>query len=149
MAKRGTPAEDNKAALGARFITYQETVLSESVTTFFGFDSTGGLMRGGYIVEFSRMGDACERKYRKFQEAITERYGSIKPQEQRQNSSSLDFCGGMTIGKASWDTQWEDGTSEIEIWLAPEAKLIYVYYDNPVMKKWLKDSKAAEEKTKF
>jgi hypothetical protein len=149
IAKRGKPESDEKAALGARFITYADTVLSEEVGTFFAFDSTDALMRGGYYVTFSRNGSACETVYRKFQEAIAEHYANIKPDEQRRNSSSLDFCGGVTIGEASWDTGWKADSGAIELWLAPEARVIYVYYDSPRMQQWLKDSKAAEARTKF
>jgi len=131
ITEYGKPLVDSRRTL--RTLGYSsERVLSEDSLTVFFVHPKKGFIKGAYSINFG-MGDDCVRVFMKFKEAISQRYPNIKLKEHKWNKSSLEFCSGVTIGKARWSVFWDDPVSDASIYilLAQEYKQsIYIVYES-------------------
>lgn len=145
----GKPALERQDG-GVLSIVYQERLMGEDVTTLYSVHPKEGLIRGGYSVPFG-MGSACEDTYDKFRRAVAERYPSIRPTGAKVNTSTLDFCGGVRIGKGRAEYVWEDPTnkSRVLVQLPSEGDRVYVLYSSAFGVQWTADRAEAERNRRF
>lgn len=150
ITEHGKPTVDESGI--HRALAYGgESVLNEDTDTYFFVHPEKGLLRGVYLVNYGR-GDDCVTVFTKFKEAISKRYPAIKPEEHKRNQSSLDFCGGVTIGKAWWEVFWKDPVSSatISISLGLESdESIVINYESPGWNETYAKMQEAERKRHF
>jgi hypothetical protein len=155
MDPRTRPASSKSAPVldsvdaSLRRVAYAEQVLGRDVTTILMFDSASGFMKGLYKVGFDS--EECETVFKAFSDAVNQRYPWLKPWKSKYNSSSLEFCGGVTIGKAGWMMSWKDPsqTASISIGLYPRTGEVEVAYEGPAFPAWAARQKAREAAQKF
>ncbi|MFQ5918280.1 MAG: hypothetical protein ACE5I0_10770 [Candidatus Binatia bacterium] len=150
IAEHGTPTVD-EAGIHRALAYGGERVLNEDTNTYFFVHPKKGLIKGAYFVDYGR-GDDCVMVFMKFKEAISKRYPDIKPEEYKRNQSLLDFCGGLTIGKAWWGVFWKDPISSatISISLGLESdESILINYESPGWNEKHAKMRETERKRRF
>jgi hypothetical protein len=138
--------------LGAlRVLEYSDTVLGESVITWYYIAPDAGLVAGGYAAPYT-YGNSCWTIYSKFKAAITERYSNIRPSVGEQNQArSLDMCSAIGINRASAGTTWEDrengSRAYVEIKNNPD--LVQTMYMSAEGIRQITNVQAGERQTRF
>jgi hypothetical protein len=147
VAKLGKPYNRVERSGGA-YLLYNDPLLGHETITTVLVTPNEGLIKGMYSLDFGP-GDGCRNVYEDLRRAIAARYPSIKPEETQYNSSSLDFCGGVTIGKAGRTTLWKDpsnSSSQIAILLESGGDRILVHYESPSFKAFAEDLKRTDDR---
>jgi len=149
IAHHGRPdRRDELADRSASWFTYHRQLVGVEVEQTFLFTLKRGLVKGAY--QFP-MGPDCLQRYEKFFQAIQETYPGVKPRDDRYNKSSIDFCGGVIIGKATRMTTWEfpADSARIYIYLPLEGQPFGVHYEGPGFDAWDTANKQGERKHAF
>lgn len=141
---------DSHTEFEGKMLAYEDQVLDEDVVMAFLVHDSLGMIHGSYTIEYG-MGSNCEVVFRKFSEAIRQRYPVFTPDETKHNNSSLDFCGGIAIGKAQWMIVWSDPSLLVRVGvvLEPESRVVSVSYEGPGFSEYLQRRAAAERRTRF
>ena len=151
IQNRGEPSQVSDDWQGLQVLVYQDELLGEDAIVSLMVHPEKGLIKGAYGIVYG-MGSDCLAVFRRLREAIAERYASIKVDENRFNNSSLDFCGGVTIGKAGWSAMWQDPVDSrvrVGMILAPESRHIAIHYEGPGFEEWREGKEKAEVRKKF
>ncbi|MQA88721.1 MAG: hypothetical protein GEU90_00605 [Gemmatimonas sp.] len=156
ISLRGRPTTERPAGAGAKGMVYEdEQIIGRESAAEFVVHPEQGLIRGMYFVAFGR-GRDCETAFDRLVSDISARYPTIEPTVRKSNESSLDLCGGVSIGRADAWAHWAEPvpkgllselTSDrgsIMVLLPPEDKVISVYYDSPAADAW--SDEAAKER---
>jgi hypothetical protein len=147
IAKLGKPAH-RQHENGGIYLSFQTTLLSyQAITTVLVGDAEG-LIKGLYGVSFGP-GDGCETVFDELKSAISAKYPSIKSVDSRYNNSSLDFCGGVSIGKAGASSIWidpSDPDARIAVLLKAGGDDIQVHYEAPGFNPWSERRKKSDDR---
>lgn len=147
IAKLGKPV-DRDDRNGGIYLSYRTPLLGNEAITTVLVDAKQGLIKGLYGVEFGP-GEGCESVFRELKTAIAAKYPQIKPEESRYNNSSLDFCGGVSIGKAGESILWTDPSNsdaQIGLMLKSGSSNIQVHYESPSFGAWSDERKKSDDR---